>query len=211
MLRLTDAPASLTTVVFDVGGVLLDWNPRYLYRKLMTDEAAMEDFLARVCTPAWNHRQDEGRAFADAVAERCALFPEFAELIVAYDHRWEEMLGGEIVPTVELLYRLKDRGVRLLALTNFSAEKFPQAQQRYPFFACFEAIMVSGEVGIAKPDPRIFAYLIAVCGLQPGDCLYTDDVPANVAAACHAGFHAIHFTSAAALEDVLRQSGLLDS
>lgn len=211
MLRPAVAPASLTTVVFDVGGVLLDWNPRYLYRQLIADAAVMEDFLARVCTPDWNHRQDEGRSFADAVAERTALFPEYAALIAAYDQRWDEMVQGAIEHTVQVLYQLKERGVRLLALTNFSAEKLPQMLQRYPFFACFEAMVVSGEVGIAKPDPRIFAHLIAVCGLQPSDCLFIDDVPANVAAAQDAGLHAIRFTTAAALTDSLREYGILES
>lgn len=211
MLRPTAAPASLTTVVFDVGGVLLDWNPRYLYRQLIADAAVMEDFLARVCTPDWNHRQDEGRSFADAVAERTALFPEYAALIAAYDQRWDEMVQGAIEHTVQVLYQLKERGVRLLALTNFSTEKLPQMLQRYPFFACFEAMVVSGEVGIAKPDPRIFAHLIAVCGLQPSDCLFIDDVPANVAAAQDAGLHAIRFTTAAALTDSLREYGILES
>ncbi|QNT70023.1 HAD family hydrolase [Defluviicoccus vanus] len=211
MLRPAAAPASLTTVIFDVGGVLLDWNPRYLYRQLIADAAVMEDFLARVCTPDWNHRQDEGRSFADAVAERTALFPEHAALIAAYDQRWDEMVQGAIEHTVQLLYQLKERGVRLLALTNFSTEKLPQMLQRYPFFACFEAMVVSGEVGIAKPDPRIFAHLIAVCGLQPGDCLFIDDVPANVAAAQDAGLHAIRFTTAAALTVSLREYGILES
>ncbi len=211
MLRPAAAPASLTTVVFDVGGVLLDWNPRYLYRQLIADAAVMEDFLARVCTPDWNHRQDEGRSFADAVAERTALFPEYAALIAAYDQRWDEMVQGAIEHTVQVLYQLKERGVRLLALTNFSTEKLPQMLQRYPFFACFEAMVVSGEVGIAKPDPRIFAHLIAVCGLQPSDCLFIDDVPANVAAAQDAGLHAIRFTTAAALTDSLREYGILES
>jgi haloacid dehalogenase superfamily, subfamily IA, variant 3 with third motif having DD or ED len=202
--------AAPTTVVFDVGGVLLDWNPRYLFRTLFDDEAAMEDFLARVCTPEWNHRQDEGRTFADAVAERTALFPEFAPLIEAYDRRWDEMVRGAYQGTVEVLYRLKSRDVPLLALTNFSTEKMPLMRARYPFFDCFDGMVVSGAIGIAKPDPRIFAHLCATYGRRPADCLFIDDLPANVEAAQRAGMHAVRFTSTQALERSLQAFGFLD-
>lgn len=199
-----------TTVVFDVGGVLLDWNPRYLFRKLFDDEAAMEDFLGRVCTPDWNHRQDEGRTFADAVAERTALFPEFAPLIEAYDRRWDEMVRGAHMATVGVLHRLKRRGVPLLALTNFSTEKISLMRERYPFFDCFDGMVVSGAIGIAKPDPRIFAHLCKTYERQPAECLFIDDLPANVLAAQQSGMHAVRYTSAVALEGSLRMFGLLD-
>lgn len=199
-----------TTVVFDVGGVLLDWNPRYLFRKLIDDEVAMEDFLARVCTPEWNHRQDEGRTFAAAVAERTAMFPDFAPLIAAYDARWDEMVLGAHDGTVELLYRLKGRGVPLLALTNFSTEKLPLMCQRYDFFGCFDGMVVSGEIGLTKPDPRIFAHLCATYAVQPSECLFIDDLPANVAAAERAGMHALRYTGADALERVLQHYRFLE-
>lgn len=199
-----------TTVVFDLGGVLLDWNPRYLFHKLFADTAAMEDFLANVCTPDWNHRQDEGRTFAEAVAERTALFPEFAALIAAYDQRWDEMVRGTHEATVALLYRLKDRGVPLLALTNFSTEKLPLMRRRYDFFDCFDGMVVSGEIGLTKPDQRIFAHLLQAYELRPTECLFIDDLPANVAAAQRLGMHAVRYTTADALARVLRDYRFLD-
>lgn len=199
-----------TTVVFDLGGVLLDWNPRYLFCKLFDEEAVMEDFLARVCTPEWNHRQDEGRTFAAAVAERTAMFPEFAPLIAAYDERWDEMVPGAHDGTVALLYRLKRLGVPLLALTNFSTEKLPLMRQRYDFFGCFDGMVVSGEIGLTKPDPRIFAHLFATYAVEPGECLFIDDLPANVAAAERAGMHAVRYTGADTLERVLQHYRFLE-
>jgi 2-haloacid dehalogenase len=126
-------PTKPIHVVFDLGGVLLDWNPRYLYRKLLDDEDAMEHFLATVCTPEWNAQQDAGRTFAEATAILAAQFPEYTDLIRAYYDRWTEMLDGPIVETVEVLATLRERGVPLYALTNWSAEAFPYARANYGF------------------------------------------------------------------------------
>lgn len=199
-----------TTVVFDVGGVLIDWNPRYLFRKIFDDEVVMEDFLACVCTPEWNHRQDEGRSFEAAVDELTQRFPDHADLIQIYHRRWDEMVTGALEGTVEVLARLRERGVPLYALTNFSTEKFPLMRERFGFFDWFDGIVVSGAVGIAKPDPRIYAHLFLACDLRPGDCLFIDDMPANVAAAKAAGMQAIQFTTSAALIEVLIAFGFLD-
>src|SRR5262249_54097081 len=135
----------LDTVVFDLGGVLADWDPRYLYRGMFADDAAMEHFLATVCTPEWNHDMDAGRDRADARAELTVRHPRHAELIRAWVDRWDEMLGPEIAGTAALLEELQANGSRLLALTNWSAETFPLARDRFPSFARFEAIVVSGE------------------------------------------------------------------
>ena len=150
-------PILFDALVFDLGGVLVDWNPRYLYRPLFAgDDAAMEDFLARVCPPEWNLEMDAGRPFAEAVAERQRLFPEHAHHIALWHTSWPQMLRDQIPETVELLAALRDRGHRLVALTNWSAETFPIARRRFPFLDWFEDIVVSGEVKLAKPDPRIF-------------------------------------------------------
>jgi 2-haloacid dehalogenase len=181
-------------VVFDLGGVLIDWDPRYLYRKLLADEAAVEEFLATVCTPEWNAEQDRGRPFADGVAELVERHPVHAAAITAYHERWTEMLGGDIPGTVELLAELRETGVPLYALTNWSAETFGIARERFEFLAWFDGVLVSGEERIVKPDPAIFRLLLDRFGLDPETTFYVDDSPANVAAAGRLGFDAVPFT-----------------
>jgi 2-haloacid dehalogenase len=198
------------TVLFDLGGVLIDWNPRYLYRPLFgQDEAAMEEFLARICPPEWNHQLDEGKPFAQAVAERQRLFPEHAPLIALWHQGWPQMLRDEIGETVAILRELRERGRRLFALTNWSAETFPIARARFPFLGWFEDIVVSGEVGLAKPDPRIFELTIRRTGLDPAATLFTDDSPRNVEAARASGLRAELFRDPAGLRETLRTVGLL--
>ncbi len=196
-------------VVFDLGGVLIDWNPRYLYRKLFDEEAAMEEFLATVCTQDWNQTQDAGRPVAEAVAELQARHPDRASLISTYYERWTEMMGGAIEGTVAILGELKARGVPLYALTNWSAETFPHARDRFDFLGWFEATLVSGEVGLIKPDRRIFELLFQTHGFAAADAVFIDDSPANAAAASALGVHAIHFTNAQALRAELTVLGLL--
>jgi 2-haloacid dehalogenase len=182
-------------VVFDLGGVLIDWNPRYLYRQLIADEAAMELFLSEVCHSAWNEEQDRGRSFAAAIEEAAARHPAERTLIEAYHHRWEEMLAGPIEGTVRILEELKEAGRELHALTNWSAEKFPIARERYAFLTWFGTILVSGEHGLIKPDPRIFALLLERIGHRAAECIYIDDNARNVDGAAAQGFDAIRFTS----------------
>jgi haloacid dehalogenase-like hydrolase len=145
----------MSAVIFDVGGVLIDWNPRHLYRKLFDGDAddAMERFLAEVCTPEWNLRQDAGRPFAEAVAELAERFPEHADLIAAYDLRWEEMLQGAHVETVEIVRELRAQGTPLYCLTNSSTEKFPLMQRRFDVFDLFDGIVVSGEAWSSRIPP----------------------------------------------------------
>jgi len=202
-------PDRPTAVVFDLGGVLVDWNPRHLYRRLFADEAAMERFLAEVTTPAWNLEQDRGRPFADGIASLVRDHPDQAELIDAYWRRWPEMLGDPHQGTVEVLAELRGSGVRLLALTNWSAETYPFAAPRYPFLGWFEAVIVSGDVELVKPDPAIFQLLVDRYGLEPSQTVLIDDTPANVRAAAALGFRAISFTSAPALRRDLVAMGLL--
>jgi 2-haloacid dehalogenase len=194
------ASSDVTAVVFDLGGVLIDWDPRYLYRSLFgDDEAAMETFLATVCTPEWNRKQDAGRLWSDAVAELVAKHPGQRELIVAYHERWSETLGDAIEPTVAVLAELHEAGVPVYALSNWSAETFPTARPRYPFLEWFDGIVISGEVGSAKPDRRIYEALLERHGLEAGEILFIDDSAENVAAAETLGIRSIRFTSGPAL------------
>jgi 2-haloacid dehalogenase len=204
-------PARPTAVVFDLGGVLIDWNPRYLYRQLFDDEAEMESFLADVVSPAWNGQQDAGRTWAEAVAVLSREHPEHRELIAAYWHRWHETLGDAIHETVDVLAELRETGVRLLALSNWSAETFPVARPRYPFLEWFEGILISGEVEVAKPDPRIFHHLLDRFRLDAATTVFIDDSAANVDAAARLGIVALRFTGATALRADLVGLGLLDA
>jgi 2-haloacid dehalogenase len=198
-----------TAVVFDLGGVLIDWNPRYLYRRLFADEREMEDFLRDVCPQAWNERQDAGNPIAAATVRQVDLFPQHAELIRAYYGRWEEMLGGPITETVVLLRRLHAAGVPVYALTNWSAELFPIARRRFDFLRLFAGIVVSGEEGLIKPDAAIFHRLLQRFRLDAAATWFIDDNPANVAAAQRIGMRAHQFTTASALTDALEAAGLL--
>lgn len=199
----------LTAVVFDLGGVLIDWNPRYLYRKLFDDEAAMEAFLADVVSPEWNGQQDSGRTWAEAVEVLSREHPEQRDLIAAYWHRWQETLGDAIAPTVAILEELHGAGVRLYALSNWSAETFPIARPRYPFLDWFDGIVISGEEKVAKPDPAIFRHLLDRYGLDPATTVFIDDSEANVRAAASEGIVALLFVDAATLRNDLRGFGLL--
>ena len=198
-----------TTVVFDLGGVLIDWDPRHLYRQLFDDPDEMESFLAEVTTAEWNAHQDAGRPWAEAIEVLVAEHPERRELIEAFHRRWPEMLAGEIPGTVAVLAELRAAGARLVALSNWSAEMFPFARERFDFLAWFEGIVISGEVGLNKPDPRIFEYLVGRFRIEPSAAFFVDDSPVNVAAARALGFRAHRFTDATGLRLELVRLGLL--
>jgi 2-haloacid dehalogenase len=185
----------LTTVVFDLGGVLIDWNPRHLYRKLIADEAEMEHFLAHVCTGEWNLSHDCGRPFAEGIAERSALFPAQAELIRAFHERHPEMLAGPIDGTVALLERLHDANVPVFALTNWSAETFAIERPMFPFLEKFRDIVVSGVEKMVKPDPAIYRLACARGGFAPHEAVFIDDSEKNVAGAQRFGMKGVHFRS----------------
>lgn len=200
---------SVDTVVFDLGGVLVDWNPRHLYRKVFNgDEATMEAFLSGICNSAWNEQQDRGRPWAEAIDEAIALHPLHEPHIRAYRERWDEMLGGALEETVHVLNALHRSGVRLLALTNWSAETFHVAEERFEFLEKFEGVLVSGREGMMKPEPEIFQLLIRRYGLVPSRTLFIDDVQKNVDAAVSQGMHAVRFVSAGQLHHDLKQFGL---
>lgn len=192
-------------IVFDVGGVLIDWNPEYLYRALIPDENARTYFLNTVCPRSWNAQQDLGlTSYADAIAARVALFPAQEDLIRAYDTRWPEMVRGEIPGTLAIKNALRNAGVPLYAITNYNAEKWKISCKLYPFLADFDGLVVSGEEKIMKPDPAIYRLLCSRFGLEPADCLFIDDVAENVDAAKSVGMSATLFTDAVSLAQTLR-------
>jgi 2-haloacid dehalogenase len=195
-------PVATKAVVFDLGGVLIDWDPRHLYRKLLADEAAVEEFLATVCTPEWNAELDRGRPFTEGVAELVERHPEHAANIAAYHERWPEMVAGDIPGTVEVLAELRAAGVPLYALTNWSAETFAITRGRFEFLEWFDGLLVSGEERVTKPDPAIFQLLLDRFGLDPAATVFVDDSEANVAAARRLGIDATRFTGP---EDLRRE------
>jgi 2-haloacid dehalogenase len=199
----------ITSVAFDLGGVMIDWNPRYLYRSLFgADEAAMEQFLAEICTPDWNARFDAGRPFAEGIAETAAAHPDQADLINAYWSRWPEMLGGALAGSVQIMRELRAAGLRTYALSNWSAETFPMTRQRFPFLSEMDGFVLSGEVGVGKPDPEMFRELLARFNLSAEETVFIDDSDRNVDAAASFGIVALQFVDAARLRQDLVRLGL---
>ena len=202
--------SSNRSVVFDLGGVLIDWDPRHLYRRIFRgDDAAMEHFLAEVCTVEWNEEQDAGRSFAEGVALLQARHPEHRDRIAAFHLRWEEMLAGVIPGAIEILRDVKAAGNPVYALSNWSAETYPVAERRFEFLSWFDGVVVSGRVGLRKPDPAIFRHLLECFGLEAERTLFVDDSERNVEAARRLGFEALRFESAPQLRRELTLRGVL--
>lgn len=187
--------SSIDTVVFDIGNVLILWDPRWLYRKLLPDDEAIERFLREVDFQAWNLRHDAGQPFALGIAEHGARFPHYRPLLQAYFDRFEESMGSAIAGTLALVRQLRASGYRTLALTNFSAETFRRTLARYPFLNEFEGIVVSGEEHLVKPDPEIYRRLCSRYGVEPARSVFIDDSAPNVAGAQNIGMHALRFSS----------------
>ena len=200
----------MKSVIFDLGGVLIDWDPRHLYRKLFNgDDAAMERFLGEVCTMAWHLQHDAGRPFVETCAELKLKHPDHAALIDAFADRHGEMTAGAITGTVALLERLSAQGVPLYAITNYPAQTFPAAQENFPFLALFRDVAVSGVERVVKPSAELFNILLRRNDLVVGESIFIDDSIKNVEAARTLGLHAIHFHSPDALERELLQLGVL--
>jgi 2-haloacid dehalogenase len=199
---------AIDAVIFDFGGVLMDWSPAYLYRKLIPDPRERQIFLTEICGPAWNAEQDRGRPWHEAIAERVALHPDRAPLIRAFRDRWIEMLAGPIAPSVALAERLHRAGVPLYGLTNWSAETFALAKSQMSFLPWLRDTVVSGEVKLAKPDPRIFRLLMERNGLIAANSVLVDDHAPNIVAAEALGLHAIQHRDATATGHRLRALGL---
>jgi len=198
----------IDAVVFDFGGVLLDWDPRHLYRKVIAEPAELEHFVNEVCPHSWHLQHDRGVPFAETLPVRQAAFPEHAELIGLWGSRYAEMIGGEVPGSAAVVDELRALGVRLLGLSNLPAEVWPSLRAAWPIVADFEGVVVSGEEGVVKPDAAIFDLLVDRFGLDPARTVFVDDVPANVAGGQARGLHAIHFTDAARLRTDLRDLGL---
>ncbi|MCB0558839.1 MAG: HAD family phosphatase [Lewinellaceae bacterium] len=203
--------ATIETVIFDLGGVLIDWNPQYVFREVFDDEEEMRYFFEEVCTAEWNVRQDAGRPLAKATEEKVKEFPEYEPAIRAYYGRWEEMLGGPITASVNILEQIHARGRhRLYALTNWSQETFPIAQERYGFLDLFEGIVVSGQEKLIKPDTRIYHNLLHRYGVAAETAVFIDDLAKNVEAAREVGMEGILFQGAEALREALMRLGVLE-
>jgi len=196
----------IDTIIFDLGGVLIKWDPKNLFRKIFTDEKEMQYFLDNVCTMHWNEQQDAGRTWKDATEFLTPQFPKYEKEILAYSQRWEEMLAGPLEGTVHILKKLIDsKKYQIVALTNWSAETFPIALERYDFLQWFEGILVSGVENMKKPDPRIYQLLLERYNIQANRSVFIDDSLKNITAAQTEGIHGIHFQSPEQLEGALKE------
>ena len=202
--------SQIKAVVFDFGGVLIDWDPRNLYSRYFTEEPqAMEDFLAEISFMEWNDQQDKGRPFTEAVALLSKQFPHRAHLISAYQENWKESITGSIEGTVEILARLKEKGYSLYGLSNWSAETFPIVRHEFEFLNLFDGIILSGEVKLIKPEPEIFELCLQRIGKPADQCLFIDDSETNIIAARKLGFDTVHFISPEHLKAELKVRQLL--
>jgi 2-haloacid dehalogenase len=201
---------SIDAVIFDLGGVLIDWNPEYLYSKIFSSPEQMRSFLSSVCTPEWNEEQDAGRPLAEGTRLLAGRFPHFEKEIRAYYDRWEEMLGGAVEDSVAILDALRRKGeVSLYALTNWSAETMPLARGRFSFLEWFDGMVVSGVEKTRKPFREIYRLILRRYGLSGARTLFIDDNPRNVRGAEEAGLRALQFVSPERLRQTLREMDLL--
>ena len=200
----------INTVIWDFGGVLIDWDPRYLYRKVFYTDHAVEHFLNYICTPDWNEEQDAGRSFEEGTRFLINLYPQYSKEIKMFYDRWEEMLGGPVAENVEILKNMKDRGdIRLIGLTNWSAESFPIALQKYEFLHWFDGILVSGIEGIRKPDPEIYELVVSRYKIDKRSAIFIDDNKRNIIAAQQQNISSLHFQNSQQLKAALKLAGIL--
>jgi 2-haloacid dehalogenase len=199
---------AIEAVVFDIGGVLVDWNPRHLYRQVFDDEEAMERFLDRICTSEWHDAHDRGASMVESCARLADAHPDHASEIRAWANRSEEMIGGVFEDTIEILRELTGAGIACYALSNMEAETFPLRFERFPFFGLFDGIVISGLEGMAKPDPEIFELLLDRFGLVPEATVFIDDNIGNLRPASDLGLATVHFESPEGLRRSLGTLGL---
>ena len=190
---------TIDTVVFDVGGVLLDWDPAHLYREVLTDDE-MARFLTEVCTWDWHHQHDRGVPFSETIPALCERFPDDAEHIALWQTRYADMVAGEVDGMGAVLDELRADGLRLLILSNMPGEVWPALTERHPILAGFDGAVISGDEGVVKPDPAIYRTLIDRYDVDPTRAAFVDDRDENIAAAAALGFTAIRFTDVASLQ-----------
>ncbi len=200
----------INTVIFDLGGVLIDWNPRHLYRKIFNTEEEVTWFLENVCTGEWNDMQDAGRSFEEATEELVQKFPDHEDAIRAWYGRWQETISGPIHETVEVLKTIKESGkYKLYALTNWSAETFPWALENFEFLHWFEGIVVSGVEKTRKPFPDFYQILFDRYNINPAQAVFIDDNLKNVKGSKEVGLPVIHFQSPSQLKEELIKLSIL--
>jgi len=201
----------IKNIVFDLGGVLIDWNPEYVFLKeFRGDREKMNWFFNTICTSSWNEEQDAGYSIEKATNERVAMFPKHERLIRMYYGEWEQMLGFEHTETVEILRRLHDsKEHSIYSLTNWSNETFPVALKKFSFLSWFKGILVSGDVGLKKPDPEIYKLLLDRYGLEANTCVFIDDRTENVKAASALGFSGIVFKNHTQLSKDLKKLNII--
>ena len=200
----------IDTVIFDLGGVLIDWNPKYLYRKIFQSEEKVDWFLNNICTSEWNDQQDAGRSFDEATAELIAKFPELEEPIRAWYGRWQETIRGPIGETVAILEEIRAlKKFRLYALTNWSAETFPWAFENFHFLSWFEGIVVSGIEKTRKPHPEFFNILFDRFQVDPKKSVFIDDNLKNIEGGKAVGLNTIHYLNPAETRQQLMKLGVL--
>ena len=200
----------ITAIIFDYGNVLLEWDPRLVYRRYFrNDDEGMENFLKEIKFAEWNAEQDKGRPFEEGIALLSGEHPHRAMLIQAYHDHWQDSIGAAIWGSVEILKQLKLKGYPLFGLSNWSAETFPFALSKYDFFHLFDDMVISGYVGCVKPDPAIYNLLLDKIGKPAKECLFIDDSSVNIQRAKQMGFVTIHFKSPSELNDELIQMGIL--
>tara|TARA_B100001057_G_scaffold136162_1_gene135698 strand:+ start:2052 stop:2675 length:624 start_codon:yes stop_codon:yes gene_type:complete len=194
------------TIIFDLGGVLVDWNPEYVFlNEFKGDRKKMNWFFKNICTNEWNEQQDGGKLISEATEERIKLFPKYENLIKMYYGKWGNMLKGEINESVEILKKLKEMKFNLIALTNWSAETFPVALKRFDFLKLFSGIVVSGEIQMLKPFPEIYKYTLQKYNLNPRECIFIDDRPVNVMGGEKCGIDGIIFETPKKLINSLKK------
>ena len=202
--------STIKAIIFDYGNVLIEWNPRYVYQDhFPNDPEGMENFLEEVDFMGWNAHQDRGRTFKEGVADLSAQFPQHAHLIQAYHDNWKDSIGKSFTDTVEIMKELKQKGYPLYGLSNWSAETFPYAREKFDFFELLDDMVISGHVGYVKPEPEIYQLILEKIKRPAQECLFVDDSLPNIQQADKMGFETIHFRSPEQLADRLRELNIL--
>jgi len=202
-------PPNITAIIFDYGNVLLEWNPKIVYRRYFDNDEAIDHFLHEVDFMAWNTQQDKGRTFKEGIADQARKFPQYEHLFQAYHNHWLDSIGTAYWGTVEIMKQLKQAGYKLYGLSNWSVETFPYVREKFDFFGLLDDMVISGTVGHVKPEPEIYQLMLDKIGRPANECLFIDDSLPNIQQANTMGFKTIHFQAPAQLEDELKRLGIL--